>query len=606
MEPRNYTVSELFSSNTKYEVPRYQRLYVWNKDDQWAPLWEDVTGIARDLYEQSPKHNLTGIDTDTAESHFFGTIVLKQCGHTPEMATRYRVIDGQQRLTTLQLMMSAVADELKVRGLTHHAEPVFDLTSNGDQSVKFETKRLKIIHGSDHYDGFEDAMNPLKDKSAISGPMGDGYRFFRESVVDWFQHYDDPLDTCARALSTSILFKLRVVAIYLASHEEEHKIFETLNARGEPLTEWDKIKNFLLYKADEHKETTQDDFFDDYLDYFDQGWWRKKVGRGAAIRPRSDVFADYWLESKTTKAVGSNRVFREFQNYVNRHSYDLIDTGQELIRGAKHFRRIEQIDKLGNTAENRFHYRRLQMEIGVWWPMIFVLNGFCNSHEVDGDVRDECYRSLESFLVRRILVGHSARSYDQVGFDLILEIQKSAKDPKTLGDAIRSRLLRYTQASNRWPEDADVHHAVMTRRQSWYVSRLVLEALEVSLIPKDAGYQTVSNVEVEHIMPQGWETSNWPLTVDGDENEVVSSRNMMINTLGNLTLISSGLNKRLSNRSWLDKQKLIAKSDNLFMNRMLLKDSLESWDEGQIEHRGKWMAKAICEIWPRPVSSQTH
>ena len=315
MEPRNHTVNELFSSSTQYVVPRYQRLYVWNRDDQWAPLWEDVIGIAHDLYHRSLNQNSTEENTDAVESHFFGTIVLKQSGHTPDLAMRYRVIDGQQRLTTLQLMMSALADELMYRGLSEHVEPVLKLISNSNQTEVFAPKKAKIVHGSDHYAGYIDVMNPEKDKSEIPGSMGDSYRFYRESVQNWLGSQDDTLEARTIALTTSILIKLRVVAIYLDAHEEEHKIFETLNARGEPLTEWDKIKNFMLYKADEHADTNQDDYFDDYLDYFDQGWWREKIGRGAAVRPRSDVFADYWLESKTANAVGSMELTR-FSGHV--------------------------------------------------------------------------------------------------------------------------------------------------------------------------------------------------------------------------------------------------------------------------------------------------
>lgn len=600
MEPRNQTVNELFSSSTVYEVPRYQRLYVWNKEDQWGPLWEDVTGIADDLFNYTLKLGSTEIIEDTTGSHFFGTIVLKQRGHTPDMAMRYRVIDGQQRLTTLQLMMSAVADELTKLGLTDQAEPVLKLYSNSNQTVKFEPKKLKIVHGSDHYAGFVDTMNPKKDKSEIPGSMGDCYRFYGESVKNWFKDHSNSLEIRAMALTTSILMKLRLVAIYLAPHEEEHKIFETLNARGKPLTEWDKIKNFLLYKADENAETDQDDFFDEYIDYFDQDWWRETVGRGAKNRPRSDVFADYWLESKTANAVGSNRVFREFQKYVNTNSGDLNEIGQELIGDAEYFSSKEQISKLSDSTENRFHYRRILIGIGAWWPMVFVLNRFINSRKVDGCIRDQSYSLLESYLVRRVVVGYGARSYDQVGFDLIKLVLEEVNDPNTLAEEIRRRLLGYTQASNLWPDDAEVHSAVMTRRLPSYVSRIVLESIEGSLIPREAGYQVISNIEVEHIMPQSWAASSWPLTEDSDENDAITNRNAMIHTLGNLTLINSGLNKRLSNRSWKYKQKLIAKSDNLFMNKHLLRDSPENWDESQIEERGKWMANVICGIWPRP------
>ena len=89
----------------------------------------------------------------------------------------------------------------------------------------------------------------------------------------------------ASALATTLIVKLNLVGIYLDPHEKEHIIFETLNARGEPLTEWDKIKNYLLYKADEEPGLDQESFFEAYLDRFDDPWWRRAVGRGAPKAP---------------------------------------------------------------------------------------------------------------------------------------------------------------------------------------------------------------------------------------------------------------------------------------------------------------------------------
>ena len=128
MEPRNCTITDVFDGSLIYVVPRYQRLYVWNEEDQWAPMWEDMIEIARNLCSHAMKQESNA--TERQESHFFGTLVLKLSGYTPDEAKKWRVIDGQQRLTTLQLMMSAVADELNERGLSE--------TSRADNAIDFE------------------------------------------------------------------------------------------------------------------------------------------------------------------------------------------------------------------------------------------------------------------------------------------------------------------------------------------------------------------------------------------------------------------------------------------------------------------------------------
>ena len=601
MEPRNCTIADVFDGSLVYVVPRYQRLYVWNKDDQWAPFWEDVTEIAKRLYRQAMKQESNA--SERPDSHFFGTLVLKLSGYTPDEAKKWRVIDGQQRLTTLQLMMSAVSDELNERGLTKQAGPIMRLISNDPGSNLFSPDNLKITHGSEHYDGFIEAMNPAANKADIIGPMGDCYRYFRESANRWFLILNGSAEVLAVALRKAILRSLRVVAIYLELHEEEHKIFETLNARGAPLTEWDKIKNFMLFKADTQTDVDQNTFFDRYLDRFDQTWWRREVGRGAQKRPRSDVFADYWLESKTIEMVGVRRVFREFQNYVNRRSNCLMSLGEELISDARYFEKYEQRLLPAPTIERRFHNRRLWLDLGAWWPVIFDLNRRFEKSECPDDVRAKSFNHLESFLVRRLVVGYQARSYDRIGLEILRSISEENDNPDDLANIIRDRLMAYTQANNRWPADEDVHYAVMTRKIPSYVQRLVLEAIEESLISQDAGYQMVPvGLEVEHLMPSGWREEDWPILKGEDGDEAAVRRDVMIQTLGNLTLIRSGLNKRLSNRSWQYKRELIEQSDNLFMNKRLLMESTDSWDEHQIEQRGKWMAEVICQIWRCPGS----
>ena len=164
----------------------------------------------------------------------------------------------------------------------------------------------------------------------IESPMADCYKYFRNVARQWFDEQNSRILLAVSALIAVLIAKLRVVAIYLDSGEKEHMIFETLNARGEPLTEWDKIKNYLLYKADEEPDVDQNSFFDNYLEMFDNDWWREKIGRGQ--RPRTDIFADYWLESRIMSPVSTRRVFRMFQKHVDNIKGSLDGLGQDIIR----------------------------------------------------------------------------------------------------------------------------------------------------------------------------------------------------------------------------------------------------------------------------------
>ena len=408
MQPQDQTLAQLFDGKLVYIVPNYQRLYVWNRDDQWEPLWSDVRDIAEELIESAAGTELADADHDGVEPHFMGAVVFKISGATPDLARKYRVIDGQQRLTTLQILMAAAASALDVAGLTEPASNLRNFTVNtpASQPLKIQYQRHRSGHDYEH---FPDVMGETPDGDGgphIGGPMADCHRYFRSEIHKWLRLHGDRVNVAGTALVRTLALKLRVVAIYLDPHEKEHAIFESLNARGEPLTEWDKIKNYLLYKADEDRRLSQETFFEQYLDAFDDPWWRQLIGRGVQ-RPRVDVFVDYWLEAQTGTSVAVRRVFREFQHYVDRRDDRLEEIMEQLLDDARYFRESETVESGARGREALFHERRLAMGAGAVWPLLLKLRRL----DIDTDDREACFVVLESYLVRRLIGGYQARSY---------------------------------------------------------------------------------------------------------------------------------------------------------------------------------------------------
>ena len=593
MEPRNYALANLFDGYVVYVVPNYQRLYVWNREDQWEPLWSDVEDIANDLVRDAITRNLENVDPNSMESHFLGAVVLKISGSTPDLASQYRVIDGQQRLTTLQILMGAATSELSRHELTTPAKRLRDLTVNSSDADTFKIKH----HGGHHYERFGDVMGKATrgdSTDGINGRMAECYQYFLQAIRDWLSSQDQ-VHIAGSALATTLIRKLNVVGIYLEGHEKEHIIFETLNARGEPLTEWDKIKNYLLYKADETPGLEQESFFEKYLDQFDDPWWREMVGRGVQ-RPRSDVFADYWLESCKGTPVAVRRVFREFQKYTDGESQGLEPIIQGLVRDAQYFRTFEQPDQHNHSREALFHSRRLAMGAGAIWPLLLQLQRM----PIDQQDRERCLAILESYLVRRLIVGYQARSYDQVALDLLNSLTTTSSIENGISYSLLSHLMNYSETATLWPSDEEVRDAVLNRHMSQYAQRLVLSAVEKRLITnKAANPQLFANLHVEHVMPRAWQPSSWPLPESSDVGSAEEKRKKAINTLGNLTLLNGRLNSSISNAAWKVKREAIAESDNLFLNRRLLKHASDTWVEKDIARRGRWMYEAIVKIWPR-------
>ena len=602
MEPRKHTLAELFEGQLVYVVPSYQRLYVWNREDQWEPLWSDVEEMADALFQDALRRGAENVDQASVEAHFLGAVVLKMSGSTPDLSRQLRVIDGQQRLTTLQLLLAAAVNELDLSGLSAPANRLRELTSNSSRSGATGNGGFKISHhrrevGHD-YERFRDVMeSALNGSSAdsLDGPMADCFRFFQVAIHSWLTAKQDYASLAASALATTLIMKLSLVGIYLDPHEKEHIIFETLNARGEPLTEWDKIKNYLLYKADEEPGLDQEAFYEDYLDEFDRPWWRELVGRGAQ-RPRIDLFADYWLESRKVTPVAVRRVFREFQRHVDDLGGPLETMMQGFVRDADYFERYESPDAGDMTRERLFHNRRLNMAVGAFWPLLLRLQRM----EAPPSVRDRWFVALESYFVRRLITGYQARSYDQIALELLETLPAEDADGSSIGDKILDRLLQYKESASIWPSDTEVSQAVLNRRLPLYAQRLVLSAIEQSLITDRAAVQYVApGLQVEHIMPRGWQRQTWPLPKNVEQEYAVSKRDEAIGTLGNLTLLNGPLNASISNAAWDIKRSGIEESDNLFLNRRLLQEFPNAWTEDDIHGRGEWMSGVIVEIWPR-------
>ncbi len=115
-----------------------------------------------------------------------------------------------------------------------------------------------------------------------------------------------------------------------------------------------------------------------------------------------------------------------------------------------------------------------------------------------------------------------------------------------------------------------------------------------------AGNQAnITNLQVEHLMPGGWNETDWPLPDSEDREASRQEREVVIQTLGNLTLLNRRLNLAVSNSAWAVKRQKIEESDNLFLNRILLNDSADYWTEDHIRSRGEWMYDQLKEIWPR-------
>lgn len=219
---------------------------------------------------------------------------------------------------------------------------------------------------------------------------------------------------------------------------------------------------------------------------------------------------------------------------------------------------------------------------------------------------------VESWMVRRMLVRATSKSYTQVVAELITHVGKAGRE--RAGDLIEDQLRQQPGANWYWPDDEEVRTELRTlpayRRLSRGRLRMVLEAIEDNErgwrgAATGLGGERVSRGKyaIEHIMPRRWQT-HWPLP----EGALAADRDALVDTIGNLTLLTGRLNSKVSNGPWAGpdgKGQALHAHDVLMLNRELLEQAQDGWDQDKIRARGEHLIDAILNIWPAPEGHRT-
>ena len=584
---------ELFIKVVRYEIPLFQRPYVWNQDDQWEPLWEDVSDKAAAI-----------IENGQAERHFMGAIVLQQRPNSIRGIETRTVVDGQQRLTTLQLLIGAVQEICDQRGYKSPANRLLPLVHTqeafwgGDSDLAFKVWPTVFDRAAFRYAMSNDLPSDGYQNSRIVA----AHNYFKNMAEQWLEVFpkeDGQQEAAADALEQAVSRYLELVVIELGTFDEPHIIFETLNARGTPLLPSDMIKNQILYKTGIGQSDVDADALEENnaLWPFGEAWWREEIGRGHQRRPRIDVYLNNWLTLRNRSEVKAHTEFAAFTEYVEDAESDgsiIQDIAADIGRLGNTYR---EIDRRSLPEIEPFLYRRQVMGVGVIIPALLWLL----SSEVPGPQLSKSITALESYLVRRMACGMSARSYGQLFVGLVAELARSG--PESAGDTVVQFLAKQDSYANLWPNDATLLDKFLTEPLYWSLTagrlNLILQGIEGELRTVMAETQAVPrNLNIEHVMPQGW-SHHWPLQTAGDDEDMaITRRNRTIHSIGNLTLVNSRLNSALSNAPWEQKKETLGHHSVLFLNKDLLENAPSDWDETAIADRARRLYQAAVSVWP--------
>ena len=595
------SAADLFGKAVSLEIPPFQRAYVWQRDKHWAPLWDDIADLAEAVLEAT-NDGAEQLADDEGPTHFLGAVVLHhqsgQLGGIPV----YRVIDGQQRLTTWQLLLHAAKDVYAERDLDD-ADDLADLVHNKTKKKRGQTQQeLKIVPTRADRAHFLRAMRgETSSNDRDDSLIALAHDYFRGQVSDWLANDADNVSIRAEALYQALALLLQVVVIDLDNNADPQIIFETLNARGEPLLQSDLVKNYVIFIA-EQEGNDAEIVADEWLGRYDDGWWRVEVPQGRLRRQRIEQFLNYWLVMREAAEVPAGDVFRTFQKHVAESSSSMRDTVQAMNDSSEHYRHVINIPSASTIASQLTHFKIL--EAGVVTPVILWL--MANVPQDRAEVTERAVRALESYYVRRVLCGRTSMGLNRVMHEVLDRLNQA--DAGSADGVVVKHLRDQTVDRRAWPTDSLVGTTLL-ERGIYSMARpklaMVLEAIAHRIASKEPKDDPVdySSLTIEHVMPQKWRGEDWTPPTNGfvqSGETPESARDRIIHTIGNLTLVTQPLNSALSNNPWSDKRTEIEGHSLTTINRDLVEHAGDVWDEATILARSQRLADIAIQIWPGP------
>lgn len=600
MDTNVHSPGQLFQLTQTLEIPLFQRPYVWTEERQWAPLWEDVQRLVELRRGSAP-----------AATHFLGAVVMQKRAGAMGFAEEYALVDGQQRLTTLQLLLNAASSALRNIGAIAPANNLRKLTLH-DEDLGFEgPQRLKVRHTNGDAIPFREAMlanSPVStDSRSEVHLITAAHRYFFDRVSQWLADApEDELPARSTALATTLSKGFEIVVISLSEHEDSQSIFETLNARGTPLTQADLVKNLVFQELEAEGADTRRAYEENWR-LFDEPFWTSEVRLGRFTLPQVSLFLNHWLVARTGEEVRTPATFARFKHWLE---YENTESVLDVVR-TLHARAVEYQGWIA-AAESReaaidpvslFFYRTFASGTRAVTPIALWL--WDKDNAVPRREAESALKWFESWVVRRAVLGMSAADNSRTVAQLIMGLRSS--EPAEAGATMRDLLAGQDRPNNYWPTDEELYQELFS--EPAYRSlprtrlRMVLEAIEDDARGYTTGKGAWSgsrvprgSMNIEHILPRQWR-QNWP--VDSERAEI--DRDKHVNRLGNLTLLTTGLNSSVSNRAWggaQGKRTSLSQHDVLLINRPL-RDAAE-WDEESIDRRTKSMIDAIARTWPVP------
>lgn len=546
MKPSIQTLGQILYSPSQYVIPVFQRNYRW-ESAQWVKLWDSLLEIR----EPTKKGN-----------HFMGFLVFVPGVAQPGQHTTFHLIDGQQRLTTCSILLTAIRNVARELGQAELADEIHNYYLV--HPLKKGEQHYRLLPKERDHDSY---LALISGNGEPNGRMADALSYFEEALNTLFAETPGEL----RTLFHSVCQRLEFMCATLEA-ENAYNIFKSLNSTGVPLGQSDLIRNFVFMHVPP-----------DDQDEFDSDFWNPLESRFARSDSTLDedrfsrFFRDFLMAGG--RYVAPKETFPSFEARYEATGFVPQQLARSLLESSRYYQAIsgDVLDE-DEVVTNALQGLNV-LESSTTYPLILSLfekraQGIINSAQLA-----QAIEMLRGFILRRFICGESSRGYGQM---FVRAVAQDEADPVK---ALETYLL-----DRGWPDDHRFSTAFVTfPLYDRGYKREVLEAIERSRGHKEPA--SLADVEVEHTMPQTLNDA-WRLDL-GAAADVIHAD--WLHTPGNLTL--SAYNKELWNHDFRTKRERYRQS-NVVLTREL--GDFESWSENQIRERGKKLAAEAAKIWIGP------
>lgn len=641
-------VGQLLQLRARYQVPIYQRSYVWTRQRQWEPFWSDIRTKAIERLAGRPQRF----------SHYMGAVVLEsRGGYSARRVPASQIVDGQQRLTTFQLFLAASRDyaalikhdsakqnieRYLINADAHLMEmPEVEVLKVWPTVANRELFRMIITEGRDalrkkygqHFYAKRDQIYDYSTTPRMLAAYGYFYDRIRDAVEkDALQEElidADPDEAAAElqaaevdetlpaaikldAIWQALVEEFKVVEIVLEDGDDAQVIFETLNERGEPLLAADLVRNNIFHRAEEADRAVAEKLFRKYWTGFEEPFWDLEEKQGRYKKKRIEFFLANYIAAQIGSDVTITKLFSEYKSFLKAKKFATVeDELAELFRYGVIYRQLLERD--AKTPLGAFSHNLAPWDVTTVYPLVLRL--YAETGLSDDD-RANMLELLLSFIVRRAVCRLTPKNYNKLFLAAVADLDAKGWSLA----AFKGFFQRQTADSGRWPRDDEFRRHWIEGRTYTDLgparTRALLEALETAKRSKYHEVQGLkSGLTVEHILPDGW-VAHWPFgdgstptlndlslavwSVDEADTSVgrIVKRNRLKQNIGNLTLLTQPMNSKQQNSAWTQKREALQKPEFgslLVLNKEILANS--NWSEKEIVERSAGLFSIASGLW---------